>query len=324
MTKYREILRLSALELSQQNIADSCNVSKKTVNRILKRAKELNISWPLGESDTDAVLAEKFFPSANQVTSNKRMPDYDYIHKELLRNGVSKKLLWTEYMEDCRANGDEPLMYSQFCYHIQQDEQKRHATMHIKRKPGEQVEVDWAGDPATIIDPDIGEILKASIFVGVMTYSQYAYVEAFLDIRQKSWITAHVHMYEFFGGVARILVPDNCKRAVVHNGGWKDQQINETYRKMAGHYGTAIIPALVRTPKDKPNAEGTVGNISTWITAALWNEQFFSLVELNHAISEKLEQFNQKLFQKKREAGSVYSLKMKSHYWHRYPLPVLN
>lgn len=80
------------------------------------------------------------------------MPDYDYIRKELLCNGVSKKLLWTEYMEDCRANGEEPLMYSQFCYHIQQDEQKHRATMHINRKPGEQVEVDWAGDPATIID----------------------------------------------------------------------------------------------------------------------------------------------------------------------------
>ena len=94
-----------------------------------------------------------------------------------------------------------------------------------------------------------------------MTYSQYAYVEAFLDMKQKSWITAHAHMYEFFGGVARILVPDNCKTAVVHNGGWKDRQINETYQEMAEHYGTAIIPARVRTPKDKPNAEGTVGNI---------------------------------------------------------------
>ena len=176
---------------------------------------------------------------------------------------------------------------------------KRRATMHINRKPGEQVEVDWAGDPATIIDPDTGEILKVYIFVGVMTYSQYAYVEAFLDMKQKSWITAHVHMYEFFGGVARILVPDNCKTAVVHNGGWKDQQINETYQEMAEHYGTAIIPARVRTPKDKPNAEGTVGNISTWITAALRNEQFFSLVELNRVIREKLEQFNRKLFQKK-------------------------
>ena len=86
------------------------------------------------------------------------MPDYDYVHKELLRNGVSKKLLWTEYMEDCRANGEESLMYSQFCYHIQQDEQKRRATMHISRKPGEQVEVDWAGDPAVYANLNLGHM----------------------------------------------------------------------------------------------------------------------------------------------------------------------
>ena len=306
MTKYREILRLSSLGLSQQNIADSCGVSKKTVNRVLKRAKELSISWPLDANDTDAVLADKLFPSAQQVMSTKRMPDFAHIRKELLRNGVSKKLLWTEYMEDCRRCGEEPLMYSQFCYHIQQDEQKRRATMHINRKPGEQVEVDWAGDTAAIIDPDTGEIVKAYIFVGVMTYSQYAYVEAFPDTKQKSWINAHVHMYDFFGGVAKILVPDNCKTAVIHNGGWKDQQINETYQEMAEHYKTAIIPARVRSPKDKPNAEGTVGNISTWITAALRDEQFFSLAELNRAIRDKLELFNQRLFQKKE--GSRRSL----------------
>ena len=318
MTKYREILRLSCLGFSNRNIALSVPCSRNTVAKVLKRAQELDISWPLEDNQTDGVLESLFYPKQSDP-SQKRMPDYDYIHKELLSNGVSKKLLWTEYMEDCRANGDEPLMYSQFSYHIQQDEQKRRATMHIKCKPGEQVEVDWAGDPATIIDPDTSEILKAYIFVGVMTYSQYAYVEAFLDMKLKSWITAHVHMYEFFGGVARILVPDNCKTAVVHNGGWKDQQINESYREMAEHYGTAIIPARIRTPKDKPNAEGTVGNISTWITAALRNEQFFSLAELNRAIREKLEQFNQKLFQKKE--GSRLSLFLEDEKPLLAPLP---
>ena len=113
---------------------------------------------------TDTELQRLMFSKESKVSAKKRMPDYDYIRKELLRNGVSKKLLWTEYMEDCRANGEEPLMYSQFCYHIQQDEQKHRATMHINRKPGEQVEVDWAGDPATVIDPDTGEIIKAYVF----------------------------------------------------------------------------------------------------------------------------------------------------------------
>ena len=248
MTKYREILRLSSLGFSNRNIALSVPCSRNTVSKVLKRAKELNLCWPLSDDQTDAVLEQLLYPKLHN-RSNRRMPDYDYIRKELLRNGVSKKLLWTEYIEDCRANGDEPLMYSQFCYHIQQDEQKHRATMHIKRKPAEQIEVDWAGDPAMIIDPDTGEIIKAYIFVGVMTYSQYTYVEAFLDMKQRSWIKAHIHMYEYFGGIAKILVPDNCKTAVIHNGKRKDQQINQTYQELAEHYGTAIIPARVRSPK---------------------------------------------------------------------------
>lgn len=309
MTKYREILRLASLGISQQSIADSCGVSKKTVNRVLKRARELNLSWPLEPNETDAALAGILFPSTKkQVSPNKRMPDFDYIQKELLRNGVNKKLLWTEYLEECRQSGEEPLMYSQFCYYIQQDEQKRRATMHISRKPGEQIEVDWAGDPAHITDPDTGEIIDAWLFVGVMTYSQYPYVEAFINEKQRSWITAHVHMYEYFGGVTRILVPDNTKTAVIHTHDWYTQELNTIYHEMAEHYNTAIIPARVRAPKDKPNAEGTVGVISTWITAALRNEQFFSLAELNRAIREKLEEFAHRQFQKKE--GSRYEIFM--------------
>lgn len=213
MTKYREIIRLQSLNFSERNIALSCSVSRNTVSKVLKKADEMNISWPLDETMTDDALESLLFPKEKSAT-NKRMPDYAYIRKELLRNGVSKKLLWSEYCEDCRMAGEEPLMYSQFCYYIQQDEQKRRATMHIPRKPGEQIEVDWAGDPAYIIDPDTGEITEAWLFVGVMTYSMYAYVEAFINEKQKAWITAHVHMYEYFGGVAKILVPDNCLTVV--------------------------------------------------------------------------------------------------------------
>ena len=299
MTKYREILRLKSLGFSERNIALSCGVSRNTVSKVLKKASEVNISWPLDFDMTDAVLEEKLFPKDKSAT-NKRMPDYDYIRKELLRNGVNKKLLWVEYCEECRLNGDSPLMYSQFCYYIQKNEEKRRATMHIPRKPGEQVEVDWAGDPAHIIDPDTGEIINAWIFVGVMTYSQYTFVEAFLNERTNSWITAHNHMYQFFGGVTPILVSDNCTTAVNHDkSSWYTTTLNTTYHEMAEHYNVAILPARVRKPTDKPNVEGSVGKISTWITAALRNEQFFSLAELNAAIKEKLAVYNSRKFEKK-------------------------
>ena len=210
-------------------------------------------------------------------------------------------------------------MYSQFCYYIQQDEERHRATMHIPRKPGEQVEVDWAGDPAYIVDPDTGEATKAYIFVGVLSYSQYPYVEAFVSEKQASWIAAHIHMFEYFGGVPRILVPDNCKTAVIHRGDWNDPQVNAVYREMAEHYGCAVIPARVRAPKDKPNAEGTVGVISTWILAALRNEQFFSLAELNAAIRDKLHGFSRKPFQKKE--GTRYDLYVKEELPMLAPLP---
>ena len=121
MTKYREILRLKSLGFSERNIAHSCGVSRNTVAKVVKRAVEMNLSWPLDHDMTDSVLEEMLFPKVKSAT-NRRMPDYDYIRRELLRNGVNKKLLWVEYCEECRMNSEEPLMYSQFCYYIQKDE----------------------------------------------------------------------------------------------------------------------------------------------------------------------------------------------------------
>ena len=306
MTQYREIIRLDSMNISGRQIAETLHCSRNTVARTLEAAKEHNISWPLPKEQTDAVLEKLFYSRESVNLSNKRMPDFEYVRKELKKNGVSKKLLWIEYLEQCRANGDAPFMYSQFCYYIQQEEIKHRATMHINRKPGEQIEVDWAGDTAYIIDLATGEKIKAYVFVGLLNYSLYTYAEAFINQKENAWIEAHVHMYEYFGGVSKILVPDNCKTAVLHNMGFSNQEINPTYNEMAEHYGTAIIPARVRAPKDKPSVEGAVGNISTYIIAALRNQEFFSLEELNAAIKIKLDEFNRLPFQKKE--GSRYDL----------------
>ena len=117
MTKYREILRLKSLGFSEKNIAQSCGVSRNTVAKVLKKAAEINLSWPLDFDMTDSALEELMFPKDKSAT-NKRMPNFDYIRKELLRNGVNKKLLWVEYCEECRMSSEEPLMYSQFCYYM--------------------------------------------------------------------------------------------------------------------------------------------------------------------------------------------------------------
>lgn len=319
MTKYREILRLQSLGISQRDIAASCSCSRKTIIKVLKRAKELNIAWPLPAEITDGELDKLFFPKSNN-TSKHRYPDLESIHKEMARSGVTLKLLWSEYMEECRLKRELPLMYSQFCYHYQKFAETKRASMHIPRKPGEQIEVDWCGQTAYIVDRDTGEIIPVYVFVAALSYSQYAYVEAFLSQDLESWISAHVNMYRFYGGVTRILIPDNLKTGV-EKASWQghDPVINKTYHEMAEHYNTAVIPARVRRPKDKPNTEKTVGVISTWIIAALRNREFFSLQELNQAIKEKLHTFNSKPFQKKE--GSRLSIFLAEEKAMLLPLP---
>lgn len=303
MTKYREILRLYSQGISQRNIALSCECSRNTVAKVLERAGELHITWSLPEGTTDGVLDKQLFPKT--PPENRKMPDLEYIHKELAKQGVTLKLLWTEYCEECRRGKDLPLMYSQFCYHYQKFVQKKRASMHVPRKPGEQTEVDWAGQTIPINDTASGEIIPCSVFVAALSYSQYAYVEAFLSQTLESWISAHVHMFQFYQGVTKILIPDNLKTGV-KKPDWYSPEINRTYHEMAEYYNTAVIPARVRKPKDKPNAEGTVGYISTWIIAALRNRTFFTLHELNQAIRLKLKEFNSRPFQKK--TGSRLSI----------------
>lgn len=121
---------------------------------------------------------------------------------------------------------------------------------------------------------------------------------SFFSQNQESWITAHINAYNFFGGVTQILVPDNLKTGIIKNTR-TELIVNKMYQEMAEHYSTAIIPARVRKPKDKSTVEGTVGVISTYILAAIRNQRFFSLRELNEAIKERLHTFNHKPFQKK-------------------------
>lgn len=317
MTKYREILRLYSLGISKTGIAQSCGCSRKTVRNVLNRAMEHDIQWPLPAEVTDADLEKQLFPKSTSE-SLRKYPDVEYIHKELMRSGVSLRLLWHEYCEECRVNQELPLMYSQFCHHYQKFAQTKRATMHILRKPGEQIEVDWAGQTATIVDRDTGETTPVYIFVAVLPFSQYAYVEAYLNMNQESWIHAHVNMYRFFGGATKILIPDNLKTGVA-KADWYSPEINKTYREMAEHYQTAVIPARVRRPKDKPSVEATVGIISTRIIAALRNLKFFTITELNRAIRDKLIEFNNRPFQKKE--GSRQSIFLSEEKPMLLPLP---
>lgn len=297
MTQFKEVLRQIDRGLSQRSIATNLGCSRNTVSKVAQQAEMHELTWSSASQMSEEDILQTLFPDA-VVFVQRSLPDLDYVHREMKKPHVTLSLLWAEYCEECRQEGKTPLMYSQFCHHYRQYRHKTQATMRLPRNPGEQTEVDWAGQVAYLKDPDTGEKTKVHIFVGALSYSQYAYVEGFLRCGLSEWIQAHIHMFNYFGDVTKIIVPDNLKTGVSKPDPYFPE-IQENYQEMARHYDTVIVPARIKKPKDKPNVEGTVGVISTWILAALRNQTFFTLESLNEAIQERLEAYNSRDFQKK-------------------------
>lgn len=298
MIKYREILRLASLGISQRNIAQSCGCARSTVQSTLMRAKQNNLVWPLPEEFNDEAMYAKLFRQGARDTFDKAPIDHEHIAKELNYKGTTMMLLWHEYCKAALDQGKEPFQYSAFCTHHRKWVQTHMQTMHIERKPAEQIQVDWAGNTMEVIDPDTCQTHKVYVFVACLPYSSYLYAEGFYSIREQDWITAHIHAFSFFGGTTPILVPDNCKTGVVKN--TKQELIlNEQYRRMAEYYGCAIIPTRPNKPKDKASVEMSVGIIERQAIAALRNRRFLSLHKLNQALLSCVEAINSRLFQKK-------------------------
>ena len=296
MTQYREILRLNSLGINHSQIAVNVGCSRQTVISVLKKAAQKSISFAEAKDLPDKELAA-VLNDGGLIRIRYRMPDYERVHKELAKNGVTLSLLWVEYCEECKKTGEIPYQSTQFNKYCGDYVRKTGAVMRIERNPGESMEVDWAGDTVSLWDSNTGKYSKAYVFVSALSYSGYAYSEAFWTMKMDDWIMAHVHAYEYYGGVTRLLTPDNLRVGVTSNTR-SETVINKTYQEMAEHYGTAVLPARIYSPNDKPHVEGTVKGVQTWILAALRNVLFTSLTELNEAIREKLVEFNARPFQK--------------------------
>ena len=319
MVDYREILRLSSdPENSQRRIELTLHSSRHSIREVQAAAKKAGIKWPLDESVSNEMLRDILFPEKTAKAVTYVMPDFADIHSELARPGVNLMLLWTEYCGRCEREGTTPYMYTQFCEKYRQWAQITKATMRIQHKPGDAMEVDWAGNTLDIQDPVTGEISKAYLFIAVLPCSGFAYAEAREDMRLESWLQCHAHAYSYFGGVTRLLIPDNLKTGVSANTRY-ETVLNRSYQELAEHYDTAIVPARVEHPKDKPHAEGTVRVASTWILAALRNERFFSIREEQAAVAEKLEELNDRPFQKREGSRRTAYLSEEQPYMR--PLP---
>lgn len=205
------------------------------MTEIIRLAEKKGLVCPLEDEMTDKWIEEFLFPEKSLKASGRQPLNFDYIHKELAKPNVTLSLLHHEYEAECRANEKIPYSYRSFLRHNRSYANKYKATLRIRRKPGEIMEVDWVGSTA----------------VSTFPCSQLSYAEATLSMDLHAWITAHNHAFEYFGGTTQIIVQDNLKASVTKHTS-RELVLNPTCREMAEHYRAVVMPARVRSPKDYP------------------------------------------------------------------------
>lgn len=291
MRKIREAVRLHASGLSTRKIAASLGVGQSTASEYVKRVKAAGLSWPLSADMSDAALeAALFQPVGGPTRLVEAQPDWPAIHRELRRKGVTLSLVWEEY----RAVHPEGYGYSRFCELYRRWSSRLSPVMRQHHVAGERLFVDYAGVTLDVVDPATGEVRPAQLFVAALGASNLTYAEATWTQGLQDWIGAHGRALAWFGGVPAQIVSDNLKSGVTR-ACFYEPAVNRTYADMAEHYGTAVVPARPRKPRDKAKVEVAVQIAERWIGARLRNRRFFSLSELNEAIRELVGRLNDRV-----------------------------
>lgn len=294
MRKIREVLRLRLeADLSVRQISICTKVSVGSIQKLLKSAQALGLTWPLPTELDDARLAALFYPQADTTISARHVvPDWPSVHQELKRKGVSKQLLWEEYTQ---RYPNSCYSYSQFCDRYKSWCQLQKRSMRQIHKAGEKLFIDYCGPTVPIVSPTTGEVRQAQVFVAVLGASNYTFAEATWSQSLPDWLQSHVRAFEFFGGTPVLLIPDNLKSGVSKACRY-DPELNPSYQQLAEHYQVAVMPARPYKPKDKAKAEVGVQIVERWILARLRHQTFFSLAELNQCIRALLNELNERPF----------------------------
>ena len=295
MRKIRELLRLKyELGRSHREIATSLGIANSTVSDYVRRARAAGLSWPLPEGLDDGALEAALFPAPPPSRVPRPEPDWGHIHRELQRHkGVTLQLLWLEY----RAVHPNGYQYSWFCERYKAWRGQLDVVMRQVYRAGEKAFVDYAGPKFPVVDRSTGEERDAMVFVGVLGASNHTFVDVTWSRSLPDWTMSHVRMFEFWGGVPELVIPDN-EKAAVREASRYEPDLNPTYQELASHYGTTVLPARPRSPRDKAKAEAAVQNVERWIMAPLRNQTFFSLGELRGAIAPLLATLNERPFEK--------------------------
>jgi len=298
MLQIRRILQLLKEGKSKRAIAQSLGSGRHTIDGYVSRISGSGLSLDALLKLADADLADLLYSGNPHSSPDQRYEDLkgrmDYFLKELTRTGVTKLLLWEEY----RHEVPDGYGYSQFCEHLMIHSSKNGATMHFDHKPGECVQIDFAGKPLTYANTYTGEIISCPVLVCVLPFSGYSYAEALHSTSQEHLFPALGRCMEYFTGVPRTILSDNMRQCV-HKSNRYEPVFSEACEQWSLHYNTSLLATRVSKPKDKPSVEKMVHITYLRIYAPLRDKIFNNLTELNRHIMTSLDTHNRTRLQKR-------------------------
>ncbi len=297
MSQVKQILRMHKQGKGIKTIARALSISRNTVRGYVRKAKANDLPTESLLILEDPVLEGKLLagnPAYKDERYEQLKPQLDYYSKELGKVGVTRMLLWEEYIE----GNAHPYRYSQFCYHVRQYELSGKPSMVLEHMAGDKLYIDFAGKLLSYINRDTGEVVKVQVFVACLPYSDYCFAIAVHSQKVGDFIYALDCCLKNLGGVPQTLVPDNLKSAVIKANPY-EPSINKALEDFANHYSTSVTPARPRKPKDKSLVENQVKLIYSRVYAKLRKHTFFDLPSLNQAIVEKVKDHNQTRMQQK-------------------------
>ena len=192
-TKAREILRLLETGMPRSAIARALSVSKHSVQAVAEAAGERGVGWVEAEAMGDAETYEALFPEKVRDRDVYADPDWERVHRELAREGVTLKRLHAEYRDSLLAKGEPAMSYDRFCKRYRGFTVRKQVVSRVGHKAGRVMEVDWAGPTMAVVDPATGEVSKAYLFVACLPFSRMSWVEPTLDMKQDTWLRCHAH-----------------------------------------------------------------------------------------------------------------------------------
>ena len=260
---YKRVLRLHYVNgYSSRAIGKQTYDGKSTVAEFLKRFEECEeLSWPLSEEVTNEYIENLLYKKKGNTANDDYYRDFDVeeVHRKLAKKGETLLHLWRLYYAEGEVDGKRPLSYRQYCRRYSNWLGSKNVTFHIQRYPGQNLELDFAGKTLPLHDiRDPEALTDVTTFVATLAFSDLFYVEGMTCCDIANWIRVNNNALAYFGGVTQTVTPDNCKVAVIKNKDWIDPCLNKDFQAWAEHNGTVILPAKVRSPRWKPNVEGTV------------------------------------------------------------------